>query len=106
MVLRCGSSQQESSSSQCWSNTPSNLAYTSQRMRATFWVCHSSICPCIFHSFHINSICHRTRSSTRTSAKLSKDGGALLMTSVHRAQSRWWWVTVVPCLCAYSSCAL
>src|SRR2546423_15400381 len=54
-------------------------------MRARFWVCHSSTCPCIFHNFHTSSICQRTRSKTKASVRLSKSAGTLLMTSVHVA---------------------
>src|SRR5260221_7074997 len=99
---RCGSSQQESKSTQCCTSMPSSLAYSSHKMRSGFSVCHSSTLPCSFHSFHSRSICQRARIKAMASAAASRLSGTLVSTIVHCTRSHWRAVMGLPCLCACS----
>ena len=98
--LRWGSCQAKSTINQCCSSTAISLAYSSHKTRQASAVCHSSTWPCCFHNLYNNSICQRSRSSTRASSKRKRLTGASVTSIVQSASCKVSSLMVCPRRCA------
>src|SRR5438067_4019193 len=101
--LRCASCQAKRTINQCCSSMPINLADSSHSTRHGLLVRHSSTCPCCFQSLESNSICQRSRSSTKASSKRKRLAGASVISRVQSAKRNVSSETCCPRRCASGS---